>query len=47
MKSQTQHNPITFRPPDDVWIALDKRRKAGENVSAIIVSAIRKLLKIK
>lgn len=47
MKSQIQPSPISFRAPDNVRRALEKRRKAGENVSQIIVAAIRRFLKIQ
>lgn len=40
-------NPITFRAPDDVRDALAKIRAAKGNVSATIVTAIRKFLKLK
>ncbi len=40
-------SPLTFRPPTDVRVALAKRKAAGENVSAIIIRAIRRLLKLK
>lgn len=42
-----EKNPITFRAPDDVRDALAKIKAANGNVSATIVKAIRKLLKLK
>lgn len=44
---QCKNAPIPFRAPDDVLAALSKRRKAGENISAIIVQALRAFFKIK